>query len=194
VVTLGPGDVFYLPRGVAHAATAACDGGEASVHVTVGVDLDLALTWQGTLHAGARAGTTRLDARRGSTQVAVSLTCKDADAAAVVHAGIAHAATLAPILRRACLPALRSHSLPQFREAFANWREEALPQFREAFEGAAAALQAEAEAGARAVSNWRRGQYISSRELPRRASRKELMPPDAQAAAPASTRRRSSRR
>ncbi|KAH8059546.1 histone demethylase [Aureococcus anophagefferens] len=50
-VTLSPGDASYVPRGVYHAATACEDAGSDSAHVTVGVDLDPALTWRGAFHA-----------------------------------------------------------------------------------------------------------------------------------------------
>ncbi|KAH8048701.1 histone demethylase [Aureococcus anophagefferens] len=60
-VTLSPGDVLYVPRGVYHAATACEDAGSDSAHVTVGVDLDPALTWRGAFHAAARG---RRDAAR----------------------------------------------------------------------------------------------------------------------------------
>jgi len=83
-VTLRPGDVLYVPRGVVHAATAANDGGEESVHVTVGVDLGPALTARGALHAALA----------------------DRGAAVGAHAALKGAAADAPDLRRACLPAL----------------------------------------------------------------------------------------
>ncbi|EGB05031.1 hypothetical protein AURANDRAFT_66651 [Aureococcus anophagefferens] len=81
-VTLAPGDVLYVPRGVYHAATACEDAGSDSAHVTVGVDLDPALTWRGAFHAALR------------------------DAAVATHACLRRAAETSPALRRACLPAL----------------------------------------------------------------------------------------
>jgi len=81
-VTLAPGDVLYVPRGVYHAATACEDAGADSAHVTVGVDLDPALTWRGLFHAALRG------------------------AAVATHACLRRAAETSPALRRACLPAL----------------------------------------------------------------------------------------
>ncbi|KAH8098740.1 histone demethylase [Aureococcus anophagefferens] len=81
-VALAPGDVLYVPRGVYHAATACEDAGSDSAHVTVGVDLDPALTWRGAFHAALR------------------------DAAVATHACLRRAAETSPALRRACLPAL----------------------------------------------------------------------------------------
>lgn len=46
-VTLHAGDVLYVPRGAPHVCRAL--DGEPSVHVSIGLDLDPALTWRGAL-------------------------------------------------------------------------------------------------------------------------------------------------
>lgn len=44
---LQPGDVLYVPRGCAHQALA--DAGSASLHITIGVEVEACYTWEGLL-------------------------------------------------------------------------------------------------------------------------------------------------